>query len=394
MAKIRTLIVDDNPADREWYKQILVQDAEHDFVFFEVATGADACAFFADHHLDCVLLDSGLPDQTGLEVLSKWNGAKAAPEAPAIVMLTETGGEAVVRNAFKSGVHDSVVKSELTPKVLQQTVRQALDTVARVRDREQAYKALSRRLEDADEELRVAGEIQRQFLPQEAPSWPAFDVCGRCVPAEATGGDFYDYLALHDGTPGIVLADVSGHGLGPALLAAETRAYLRAFASLTSSPGQLLLRTNQLLCDDTGGVRFVTLFVATLYSTRRLVRFAAAGHRFYVLNAAGAVTAIDSFQPPLGVSKEHISDRERRLTLRPGDVLVALTDGIAEATLGDESLPVAKQMFGFDQALSIIRQHRNRSAEEIVGELFDAVHDFTRRRAQEDDMTVVVVKAV
>src|SRR6185369_7353340 len=100
---------------------------------------------------------------------------------------------------------------------------------------------------ETQEQFRVAREIQQRLFPKSSPPAGPFDIAGASYPAEATGGDYYDYLPMVDGCVGIVVADVTGHGVGPALLMAETRAYLRTLAVNATDVGEILMRANQVL---------------------------------------------------------------------------------------------------------------------------------------------------
>src|SRR5438067_9887484 len=116
----------------------------------------------------------------------------------------------------------------------------------------------------SDLELRVARRVQQKLFPAEVPDVPGFDVFGVALPAGAAGGDYFDYFPLPGGRLGVVVADVSGHGLGPALLMASARAYLRALALTERDLGETLALANGILCKDTGDGRFVALWFASL----------------------------------------------------------------------------------------------------------------------------------
>jgi phosphoserine phosphatase RsbU/P len=137
---------------------------------------------------------------------------------------------------------------------------------------------------------------------------------------------------MPDGRLALVMGDVVGHGLGPALFASETRAYLRALLAdhvrSRADPGR---DEPVLLYEDTEGERFVTLFFGILDPLSRSLCFSGAGHRAFLLQADGCVTRIDSHQPPLGLSPDFIRNTQRELTLRPGDLFFLMTDGITES---------------------------------------------------------------
>src|SRR5204862_920028 len=115
-------------------------------------------------------------------------------------------------------------------------------------------------------------------------------IAGATYPADATGGDYFDYLPMLNDRWGIIVADVTGHGVGPALLMAETRAYLRILAGRREDVGEILTRANGVLAEDVGSERYVTLFLARLDAKERTLTYASAGHPTgYILGAAGQI---------------------------------------------------------------------------------------------------------
>ena len=217
---------------------------------------------------------------------------------------------------------------------------------------------------------------------------PGFDIAGALFPAKDTAGDYFDYITLHDGSLGIVLGDVSSHGMGPALLMSETRACLRTLALAHSDAGEMLTRTNRVLAADTGDFHFVTLALVRLDPQTRSVIYASAGQRGYVLHAAGNVTILDSTSIPLGVDAETVVANAPPLTLLPGDVLTFFTDGLVEA----ES--AGRVRFGVGRALEVIRSEHDRTALQIINAVHDEVTGFCRRQSHQDDITVVIVKCL
>src|SRR5262249_41296724 len=151
--------------------------------------------------------------------------------------------------------------------------------------------------------LRMARQIQQKLFPASAPALAGLDLCGASSCAEATGGDYFDYLLLPDGSVGIVIGDVSGHGFGPALLMASTRAYLPGLAQRHTDVGEILTLANRALADDIGEDWFVTLLLARLDPGARTLLYASAGHPAgYVLDPAGNVrTLLPSNGLPLGI---------------------------------------------------------------------------------------------
>jgi PAS domain S-box-containing protein len=245
-----------------------------------------------------------------------------------------------------------------------------------------------KRVEEQEAKLRLAREIQERLFPSGALQLPGFDIGGVSYPADVTGGDYFDYIPLGNGSMGIAIGDVTGHGFGPALLMAETRAYLRALALTHADIGDILTLLNRALAVDIAEDYYVTLLLAQLDPRTCAFRYASAGHPSgYILDSAGAVKAVlDSTDLPLGILPGTSFATSNLLTLEPSDLVLFLTDGIVEAQSPDDIL------FGTERALEQVRLHRHAPARQIVNRLYDAVRGFSQNRVQDDDITAVVIK--
>ena len=126
-------------------------------------------------------------------------------------------------------------------------------------------------IRDSVEEFRVAREIQQHLFPKQAPIIDGFDIAGASSPAAATGGDYFDYLKTTDGQLVLAVADVSGHGAGPAMLMAETRAYLRLLVRNRHHLGDILVRANNMVGEDVGKDRFITMHLVKLDSKSKMI---------------------------------------------------------------------------------------------------------------------------
>lgn len=262
--------------------------------------------------------------------------------------------------------------------------------VAFIRDitrRSRAEDALAAR----DREFAMARTIQQRLYPQRPPCLPGYDLAGATQPADETGGDYFDYLAMDGGDVGLVVGDVSGHGMGPALIMAETRAYLRVVAINRRDAGQVLTRANQALADDLeGSDRFVTCTLVRLNPSDGNLAYANAGHLAgCVLSAAGELKdRLKRRGPPLGLLPETAYAEYAGPKLEAGDLLLLLTDGFEEAERADG------ERFGFDRVLEVLRENRHRTAQEIIDALGGAIRAFQEGHPQQDDLTVVVLKAL
>lgn len=251
-------------------------------------------------------------------------------------------------------------------------------------------KRAERELRENQEQFRVAREIQQRLFPKSAPACAGFDIAGASFPAEATGGDYFDYLPMPEGRVGIVVGDVTGHGVGPALLMAETRAYLRVVAAKREDPGEILTRANSVLAEDVGSERFITLFFGCIDPATKSFLYSSAGHPpGYVLGPDGKVKAtLKRTGIPLGMRPDNVFTAAPAITLSSGDIVLLLTDGIEEATAPDDSL------FGIDRIIETVRANREESAQGILQLLYEAVRRFANQGPQLDDITAIVIKVL
>lgn len=245
-----------------------------------------------------------------------------------------------------------------------------------------------KRLRATENDFQVARRIQEKLLPGTAPALPGFDIAGLACPADATGGDYFDYVPMMNSCVGVVVGDVCGHGFGPALLMASTRAYLRAFAQTQSDLADLLSLVNRVLTLDIEDDRFVTLALARLDPQQRSLVYASAGHPSgYVLDPYGRVRLrLASTGPPLGLGPDAQFAASPVIPLEPRELVLLLSDGVTEASAPDGTA------FGSSRAVDIVRIYRHEPAARIVRNLLHAVRAFCQNAAQLDDITVVVIK--
>jgi len=248
----------------------------------------------------------------------------------------------------------------------------------------------SHRSEGMQQEMDIASRVQRNLLPNTPPVIRGYDIDGWNRPADQTGGDYYDWQPLPDGTLALSVADVTGHGLGPALVTAFCRAYARA----TIQPGveleNVVSRINTLLSDDLPGDRFVTFVVALLSPGERHIRLLSAGHGPILIyrHAAGSIDTRAADGVPLGIMRDTVFKRVEPIALDVGDALVLITDGFFEwaNTSGEQ--------FGIARLKESIRKACARSGDSaaIIASVRTDVEYFTRGTPQPDDLTIVIAR--
>ena len=237
-------------------------------------------------------------------------------------------------------------------------------------------------------DLAVAREIQSSLLPKRDPAIEGYDVAGWNRPADETGGDCFDYLSLPGGRIGLLVADATGHGIGPALIVSECRALIRALSAMTNDLSMIVSRVNELLMQDLTGGRFVTAFFGVLDPREHVIEYVSAGHGPLMCLRAGMDVGeeMPASTLPLAVVPDFDAKRGAPLRMAPGDVLVLATDGFFEwANDNDEQ-------FGTGRIFETVRANRAESARHIIERLHEAVVRFSGGTAQADDLTVIVVR--
>ena len=245
-------------------------------------------------------------------------------------------------------------------------------------------------IRDSAEEFRVAREIQQHLFPKQAPIIDGFDIAGASSPAAATGGDYFDYLKTTDGQLVLAVADVSGHGAGPAMLMAETRAYLRLLVRNRHHLGDILVRANNMVGEDVGKDRFITMHLVKLDSKSKMIVHSSSGHTpGYIIGEKGEIKSkMKRTGIALGVTPDAPYEVEGPLKLVKGDIIILLTDGLAETPNSEGEL------FGAQRVIDELHRNRSLSAAEIVNSVFKMVADFSQGAEQEDDYTMIVAKVL
>jgi sigma-B regulation protein RsbU (phosphoserine phosphatase) len=236
------------------------------------------------------------------------------------------------------------------------------------------------------QQIDIARDIQRSFLPKSDPVLEGYDICGRNVPSEQVGGDYFDFIRIVDDQTGIAIADVSGKGIPAALIMASVRASLIAEIRNNYSIRTICQKVNNLLCESLQPGNFVTALYSVLDSRNHILTFCNCGHdRPILMHGDGEIEYLIDGGPVFGVAPDAVY-RERPIFLHRGDLVMLFTDGVTETF--DQS----DGEFGYKRLEQILKNNRNRSAESILEEVFKAVHDFAGPDHVFDDLTMIVLK--
>ncbi|MCH7792794.1 MAG: PP2C family protein-serine/threonine phosphatase [Planctomycetes bacterium] len=237
-------------------------------------------------------------------------------------------------------------------------------------------------------DLELARSIQLGLLPNQPPVAEGYEIAGWNEPADQTGGDYYDWLQMPDGRIAITIADVTGHGIGPALMTAVCRAYARASIQGSTELTSILARINHLMHEDLPDNRFVTFVLASLDPAAHVVEFLSAGHGPILCYSAssGTIAYLKADSVPLGILPDIEYDEPRRMVMKPGDLLVLVTDGFFEWARADGI------QYGITRLGEFICRNATLPASTLIERLHESVRAFVGSTTQQDDLTAVIVK--
>jgi serine phosphatase RsbU (regulator of sigma subunit) len=247
------------------------------------------------------------------------------------------------------------------------------------------FEELGNSLNEITVSLNVASIIQANFFPRELPAHRGYRMSARWLPCDATGGDYFDAFRLADGRLAVLLADVSGHGLGASLLMSACRSTVRALAATNFSPRQLIDKLDALLRDDLDNGRFITVIFGVLDDEGRFTYYNA-GHGPALLITPAGCTEIRAQRAPVGVNLPGSppNDPEKSILLAPGDRLLLASDGLPEAR------NAAGALLGIEPVEAIVN-NRALSCEEVVDQLCQAVYKHCAGPSRSDDVTILCV---
>jgi serine phosphatase RsbU (regulator of sigma subunit) len=247
---------------------------------------------------------------------------------------------------------------------------------------------VQRQLDRLEHDMQVARSIQQSLLPSATPLIKGFEIAGWNQPADQTGGDYFDWQLLPSGRVVVALGDVTGHGIGSALLAAVCRAYARANFTVQDELLAAMRRINTELAGDMTSGRFVT-FVAVVCepgNSRVQLLSAGQGPLFIYWLREDRFDTMGGQALPLGISPRLISEPPLSLELHPGDLLVLATDGLFEWANGQG------EQFGAGRLEQVVRAYRHLPPKEMISTIYGAVVEFSGGTKQQDDLTAVIIK--
>ena len=258
-----------------------------------------------------------------------------------------------------------------------------------VREIEEQRRAAAEKLEAerrTAQELAIAKQVQARLFPQRRPQLKTLEYSGICIQAREVGGDYYDFLDLGQARFGLVIGDISGKGIGAALLMANLQANLRSQSAIAlDQPQRFLQSVNQLFYENTTDSAYATLFFAEYEDQAMELRYANCGHYSPLLfRRDGTVERLQSTGTVLGMFPNWSCSIEN-CRLFPGDILALYTDGITE------SFNDAEEEFGEERLIEVLLRDREKSSQALLTAIVDEIQRFSPHE-QHDDITLIIAK--
>lgn len=239
-----------------------------------------------------------------------------------------------------------------------------------------------------ERDLALARQIQMSALPQQMPALVGYELAAWSRPADETGGDIYDAVVLGETRVALLMADATGHGIGPALSVSQFRAMVRMGLALGSDLGELMAKINLQLKADLPDGRFITAFAGILDNSKHKIHYHSGGQAPLMHYHAGKDRTewLKASAPPLGILAHVPMIAPPPIDMGPGDIFAVISDGFFECSNS------AGEQFGQQRIEDIFRSCRRDSLEEILRDLCESVRVFSGAGPQEDDMTIVLVR--
>ncbi len=370
------LVVDDAPVNLQVVSSILKEE----FKIRIATSGAKALDLVKAKPLpDLILLDVTMPEMDGYEVCGILKATPEIRDIPVIFLTGKTEAEDETRG-FEVGAVDYIHKP-FSPAVVKARVHTHL--VLR-----EAREQLARQLLDLNNELEMARDIQLSILPHEIPKIRGLEIAARYIPMSLVAGDFYDFVIVDEKRVGILVADVSGHGLPAALIASMLKVALAAQSPHARDPARVLSGLNRSLC----GIfkhHFVTAAYVFVDMEKNCIKYAGAGHPPLLLWHKSTERTSSVLENGLllgffpGAPYSVVEVR-----VEPGDKAVLYTDGILETR------SPSKEEFGPDLFKVFLESNHNLKADNFADLMLDELKGWSNNRkgdGQEDDITLLVI---
>ncbi len=370
------LIVDDTPINLG-----VISGALKDSFNTKVATNGEKALAIAsaEEKPDLILLDVMMPGMDGYEVCRRLKANPATQNIPVIFLTGQTGAEDETRG-FEVGAVDYIHKPFSAAIV---KVRVRLHLMLR-----EAHEQIAQQLVAINNELEMARQIQLSILPSDTPKLRGLEIVARYIPMTSVAGDFYDFIVVDEKHVGVLVADVSGHGLPAALIASMLQVALTAQFAHAADPGKVLSGLNQALCGKFQR-NFVTAAYVFIDLEKNSMTYAGAGHPplLHYSSSSGKASEVAENGLVLGQFPEETYSAVS-LPLESGDRCVLYTDGVLETSSPSD------EEFGTGRFMQLMESKQSLRPEQFIDALLDELSRWSghpRGEGQHDDITVLVI---
>ena len=383
---IKILSVDDE-TDLELllsqYFRRKIRNGEYEFFFAH--NGLEALQVLLKHpDISIILSDINMPEMDGLTLLAKINEMRI-PSLKCI-MVSAYGDMDNIRQAMNGGAFDFATKP-IDLDDLQRTIDKAVEQIEYIRSAQKEHVQLV----DIQADLSVAREIQHAILPRtfdlKLPDADNVNIYASMLAAKDVGGDFYDFFPIDDHRIAFTIADVSGKGVPAAIFMAVSRTLIKATGIQDKPTNECMSTVNNILCDESVGSMFVTVFYGIYDLQTGQITFTNAGHNPpYILKADGQVEVVKS---PCNLVLGAVPDMPfscDTMKLEPGDTLYMFTDGVTEAENKNHD------QFGESRLEAALAECKGADSRHIVDTVNAKVKEFINGASQSDDITQLVIR--
>lgn len=402
---ITVLYVEDNDIARKKTYNLFKK------IFKEVHTasnGQDGLALYMKHKFDLVISDIVMAKLNGLEMVIS---IKQVYKSQRVIFLSSYADINFLTQAIELGVDGFIFKPivhdklfDVLYKILMQIkytrenkqYKTNLEDLVKQRTKELEEKniILLKSLEEVKkakylkEEMMIAQKVQQNFLPKEIPSSNKMQIATHFEAAQFVGGDYYDFFISSDKAINIVIADVSGHGLGPAINMSSFRGICRAILSTASSFQDQVEHINDMVCSDAkNNSFFITAFFIKFYEKENRIAYIGAGHNdiLYYNSKKDSLEHLRSISIPLGIFEAR---KYQVLTksISKNDFMVLYTDGLNEAINENQ------EMYGMNRLTETIKKNTKKTASQLLNSITYSLENFIKEKEKNDDTTILITK--
>jgi len=376
------LIVDDNPKNIQVLGSILAKEG---YKVYFAQNGLDALKKVQITRPDLILLDIIMPELDGFETCVRLKASPETQNIPVIFLTARTETEDIVKG-FQLGAVDYVTKPFQKEEILVR-IQTHLQLQQMQKQLEAQNTLLQQEIHERNLALEQAWNTQLALLPQIETNFSGIQLVAKYVPMDKIGGDFYDIVDLKDGKTGIFIADVTGHGVSAALLSSMISGLFRILSRGIDSPAKVMHRLNEMFYNKKPLDKFASALYCIYSKEKQSLTYTSAGHPYgYIIRpeTRELLTLKQAQGTLLGIhSGSEGLFQEKTIPLLPGDKVFLYTDGITDIANPQNELFESRELERF------LMKKASLSIQELIGEIYAHVLEFSGKEKFEDDITMV-----